>query len=650
MRSGVSGGVFTTEPGTFLSSRNTLSPKIMKPSHVHLHPSPVVTRMHPLHSALIAGILGFSSVFAIPAGPQWNFDLAPQLEADANQADEAILKDLKIALKHYVAGEFAESLAIAQTAAAAAPKSYVALGLVGACQLRLGDFDQGIASLLTASRLGPDKIAPLLEIGDAYLTRGDLAQARKYFQMILDRRANEPAGHQGLGLVSEREDKLDEAVAHFEAGIRDQPPGTYGVNVNLARLYNSRKEFPKTIALLGETVRKNPTNESAVEFLATAYVGAGNLTEAIAIYEAASTTSPSARVSLGLGIIFREANQLPKSIEAIKQAISLRANWDLAWSQLAETQIVAGDFPGALVSLNQAKSSGSDIAVTDSRMGEVYLLTKDYPKAIAIFEKLLAANVGDPFMRDRLGTSYQAGGDVASAERIYQESEKRFPTDSLPPFRLGVLYDQAKRFPEAIARLTSALALSPENLAIQRALAISLTKGGQRDQALKIARLMEEKHPTPESKLFLAELCSQSNDDAQANTIYQELLVTNPDHVVALNNHAMALARVGKFDDALRHARHAVSLVPGNGQLLDTLGWITYLQGETAPASALLRKAVELSPKDPSILFHLGMACSRQNQDLEALDAFKRAMALSKDFPEYQQAAEMVRKAGNMPK
>ncbi len=627
----------------------------MKPSLLRLRPSPVaagITRtavMHPLHAALIAGILGFSGAFALPAGPQGNFNLAPQLEADANPADEAVLKDLKVALKHYVVGEFAESLAIAQTAAAAAPKSYIAFALVGACQLRLGDFDQGIAALLTASRLGPDKIAPLLEIGDAYLTRGDLAQARKYFQMILDRHANEPAGHQGLGLVSEREDKLDEAVAHFEAGIRDQPPGTYGVNVNLARLYNARKEFPKTIALLGETVRKNPTNESAVEFLAAAYVGAGNLTEAIAIYQAAGTASPSARVSLGLGIIFRQTNQLPKSIESIKQAISQRANWDVAWSQLAETQIVAGDFPGALASLNQAKSAGSDTAVIDSRMGEVYLLTKDYPKAIAIFEKLVTANVGDPLTRDRLGTAYQSSGDVASAERTYKESAKRFPADSLPPFRLGVLYDQAKRFPEAIARLTSALALGPENLAIQRALAISLNKGGQRDQAIEIARLMVEKQPTPESKLFLAELYSQSNDDAQANTLYQEVLATNPDHVVALNNHAMALARVGKFDDALRHARHAVSLVPGNGQLLDTLGWITYLHGEFAPAAALLRKAAELSPKDPSILFHLGMAHWRQNQKPEALDAFKRAIALSKNFPEYKQAADMVREAGKVP-
>jgi hypothetical protein len=48
---------------------------------------------------------------------------------------------------------------------------------------------------------------------------------------------------------------------------------------------------------------------------------------------------------------------------------------------------------------------------------------------------------------------------------------------------------------------------------------------------------------------------------------------------------------------------------------------------------------------DASIQYHLGMAHWKQNQKSAALDSFKRAIVLSKDFPEHQLAAEMIERA-----
>ncbi len=577
--------------------------------------------------------------------------LEPQLNSKDIPVDPSVQEDLKAALKLYQEGQYAPAITKAQTALTAAPNSSIACELLGASQLKLGAFDQGISNLLKASRLSPENATPLIWIGDAYLTRGDLAQARKYFQMILDKKPDQPEGHQGLGLVSEREGKLDEAVSHFEAGIVGMPPTAYGVKVNLARTFNRQFKFDKTIALLGDLAGRKPANDSAIEMLAIAYLGAGKPAEAIQTYQLAYATAPTAPLALGLGIAYRQSNNLAESLKYLKEATSMRANWDTAWIQLAETQILSADLTGALASLNKARAVAAQPAVVDARVGDVYLLQKDYPKAIATFEQLMAAKEGDPAIRDRLGTAYQTKGDIASAERTFKDSAKRSPADPLPPYRLGLLYDQSNRYPEAIAELNKAAALDKENPEVQRALVVVCNKAGQRPRAIEIAEQLVQKQPAVlESKIILASLYTQNGDDRRAIVTYRDVLKTNPDQVIALNNLGMALARSGEFDEAIRLARHAVSLIPKSGQLLDSLGWITYLQGEFAPAADVLQKSAALSPNDPSIHYHLGMAYWKQNQKTPALDSFKRALSLSKDFPEYKQATEMIELAGKEPK
>jgi len=56
--------------------------------------------------------------------------------------------------------------------------------------------------------------------------------------------------------------------------------------------------------------------------------------------------------------------------------------------------------------------------------------------------------------------------------------------------------------------------------------------------------------------------------------------------------------------------------------------------GQFAEARRLLTKAVQISPKDPALWFHLGVSCSELNQVDEAIDALEKARKLAPDKAE----------------
>lgn len=572
-----------------------------------------------------------------------NFDeMARDFTPAAAQPDSA-MANLRQALVQYRAGEYANAIASAQSAIGRLPSDGNAHAIIGLSWVRLGQFEKGLESLQTGVRLEPQNLSVLIAIANAHLLRGDLAEARSYFSRIGEGWPGHSEASQGLGLVAEREGKLEDAAAHLEAAVAKLPPEAAGVKLNLARIYNRQRKFEQTIALLGEFAHRKPVNESAVEFLALAYLGAGRVNEAMAAYRTAFEASPSAPLALGLGLSYRQANQLPDSAKYLEQAAAMRANWPAAWLQLAETRIAMADFPAALTSLNRARALGAEPLPVDLRIADVHLLAQAPGKAIEVLRNVSRYAAGELSVWDRLGSAYQVAGDIVSAERTFKEAAERFPTSALPPYRLGLLQERTGRLSDAVPMLQAAASLEPENAAVQRALAAVYLKSGQTSRATAMAERLVERQPgDADARLFLAQLYGQAGASSRAAAVYREVLAQNPNHPIALNNLAMIHARSGEFDDALRYSRRAVALVPESGQLLDTLGWVCYLKGDLTDATETLKRAAQQSPRDPSIQFHLGMALHKRNQNPEALRCFERAVDLSQDFAEYKQAAEMI--------
>jgi len=119
--------------------------------------------------------------------------------------------------------------------------------------------------------------------------------------------------------------------------------------------------------------------------------------------------------------------------------------------------------------------------------------------------------------------------------------------------------------------------------------------------------------------LQLSTLYSLVGDREGSERILEVLLESSPDHAMALNNLAWARVERGAVDERTADlASRALLGAPDEAAILDTTGWIRYLQGQLhddtvadrAGALTLLRRSVEAGARDPSleVLDHMGDA------------------------------------------
>jgi tetratricopeptide (TPR) repeat protein len=139
----------------------------------------------------------------------------------------------------------------------------------------------------------------------------------------------------------------------------------------------------------------------------------------------------------------------------------------------------------------------------------------------------------------------------------------------------------------------------------------------------------------------VGELHHVAGDWSKAREGYENSLQYDPRNWVTLNNLAFLLSNeMGKNEEALAHARHAVEIADNPATLndlynaLDTLGWIYVGLQQYSKAVTELSRAVRLQPDEALTYFHLGEAFRRQqqfDQAREMLETGRRQALQSRD-------------------
>ena len=85
------------------------------------------------------------------------------------------------------------------------------------------------------------------------------------------------------------------------------------------------------------------------------------------------------------------------------------------------------------------------------------------------------------------------------------------------------------------------------------------------------------------------------------------------------------------IDEGFKMLRRAVDLRPKDGYIVDSLGWAFYRMGRYDDAVHTLEKAIELKPNDPTINNHLGDAYWHVGRKLEATFQWAHARDMQPD-------------------
>jgi tetratricopeptide (TPR) repeat protein len=194
-------------------------------------------------------------------------------------------------------------------------------------------------------------------------------------------------------------------------------------------------------------------------------------------------------------------------------------------------------------------------------------------------------------------------GQSALAETQLRALTKSYPDQSEPLARLGDIYAQDRKYGDAVAAYSGAIA--------------RLKSPTQSDWSLFYARgaSYERVHDWP-----------------RAESDMRAALKLSPDQPAVLNFLGFSWTEQNhNLPEARAMIERALDQRPNDGAIVDSLGWVMLRQGDVHRAVQLLQQAAELAPNDPTITGHLGDAYWEAGRHLEAEDQWRRALVLNPD-------------------
>ncbi|MBB6275881.1 tetratricopeptide repeat protein [Porphyromonas circumdentaria] len=324
---------------------------------------------------------------------------------------------------------------------------------------------------------------------------------------------------------------------------------------------------------LPEAERNLPSSRVLVT---TSFMIEGRRTEAsheiLQLLASGQLTPDEALVTL-LPLLQRETQKgvLPREYNTVFEALLAlhRDNYDLHASYVAQLY-GQGDNDGALKYL--------------------YKLSQLFPKE---HPEIWSALIEERLME----------GDFSAAERFIDEGLQQYPKEpSLIVYR-GLIRMAQEKYTSAKELFLQALQFTPA-----------------------------EEH-TVRAEIFshLGDLYYAQNSSQEAFDYYEKALADNPKQINVLNNYAYYLATEGgNLEKAARMAAKAVELQPEMPYILDTYGYILYLQKNYTLAEIYLRKAIENSVDNPdsrvTYLLHYTAVLEALGKVAEAIELLQKEL------------------------
>jgi cellulose synthase operon protein C len=363
----------------------------------------------------------------------------------------------------------------------------------------------------------------------------------------------------------------------------------------------------RQVAALHETLRLNPRTLPARLDLAEALLRTGKHAEAAALLDDAS---PAERKAAEF------AYQRNAAWMANGQWAEARAGVDAALAQarlpgfLRQDALLRGrgnDLPSARRSLQEALSLAPGDPATLELLGELLRRQGEAPAVLALYTKAAAQEPGSAALQILLGQERARQGDASGARMAFEAAASGAPRDA--GLAIALLDIDASAFDAARTRLLS-LVRERDTVRARELLAQIECRPGA---------------PAPEA----------------AVPHYLAALKLQPDNAAVLNNMAILMGRLGKFDDGALWAERALKAAPASPAVLDTAGWIEYHRGRIAAALPYLRKSLDLFDR-PTARYHLAAALAKAGDRQAARREFETAFRQDPQHPERASIASLI--------
>ncbi|UCV11260.1 tetratricopeptide repeat protein [Dechloromonas denitrificans] len=322
-----------------------------------------------------------------------------------------------------------------------------------------------------------------------------------------------------------------------------------------------------------------------------------------------------------------------RALGETEKALQLRPDWEAA--ALIRTQLQARQSPAtAIDSLQDFIKRYPEARDARLALARLLISEKQYDAARSQFDRLIKDNPDNPEVIYPVAMLALQQGDIATGRA---QLERLLHTDisdkSTPHFFLGQIEQDEKKLDAALDHYLQVTSGEQYIAARSRAAQILLQQG-KNEEARTLLHETRGSSNAERTQLTMAEaqLLREAGRHTEAFTLLETALKNQPDSPELLYESALTAERLGKPDVLEAHLTRLLKIAPDHAHALNALGYSWADRNIRLPeAYELISRALSLMPEDPFIMDSLGWVLYRQGKLGEALTTLQRAYSLKAD-------------------
>jgi tetratricopeptide (TPR) repeat protein len=262
--------------------------------------------------------------------------------------------------------------------------------------------------------------------------------------------------------------------------------------------------------------------------------------------------------------------------------------------------------------------------------------------AIVYLRLALHLNPEHPLALVTLADVFERLKQLDRANEIFARIPEGSPIRQTAEIQIGLNLEQMGKGDEAVAQLERLMQKRPDDVEVIMALGNVQRSRKKYAEAAATYTKAIDRIGTPDRShwsvfYYRGSAYERAKEWAKAEADLKKALELVPDSLP--NAKAQVLNYLAyswvdqnvNIDEAFRMLKRAVEIAPRDGMIIDSLGWAHFRLGHHEEAVKELEKAVELKPGDPVINDHLGDAYWKVGRHLEARFQWQHAKDSSPD-------------------
>ncbi|HEU0220237.1 MAG TPA: tetratricopeptide repeat protein [Gallionella sp.] len=329
----------------------------------------------------------------------------------------------------------------------------------------------------------------------------------------------------------------------------------------------------------------------------------------------------------------QQAGDNPLALSEVRQARSLRPEWDMAAS--LEAQLLQKNAPQqALEVLRRYLSDYPDAREIRLQYARTLLEQKQYQLSRAEFQRLAKDNPDSPDLAFAIALISLQMNDLRDAEaQLRRALEKGRKDQDTVQYYLGQLGEAKENEEEAITHYRE-VKDGEYQFAARLRVVYLLNKRGKLDEAREYLHQTQAASNQQRVQLVLieAQLLREAKRLEDAYQVLLQGLAKLPNHPDLLYETAMLADKTGKPDVFEQLIRKLIQIKPDHAHAYNALGYSLLERNERiAEAVELVEKALQLAPDDAAIMDSVGWGYYRSGRLDKSLKLLRRAFAGNPD-------------------